>query len=90
MKTEAEAQAERDAKRPKVALNDLGTFLSRDVLPEIYGDRMAFALIIFPFGSADGQSDYVSNADRKDMITALKEFISQAEGMTAPVPETPQ
>jgi len=88
--THAEEQAERDAKRPKSPLNDLGVFLGKDVLPKIYGQRMAFALLIFEFGAEKGQSDYISNADRKDMITAMKEFIAQAEGMSAPVPETPQ
>ena len=90
MESEAEAQARRDANRPKTPLNDLGAFLSKDILPMIYGKRMAFALLIFEFGEREGQSDYISNADRKDMITAMKEFISQAEGMSAPTPETPQ
>lgn len=38
----------------------------------------AFALLVFPPGG--GNVDYISNASRADMLTAMKEFINRAEG----------
>ncbi len=44
----------------------------------VYGKRMGFALLIFDFNSV-GVSDYLANADREDMITALRECASRLE-----------
>jgi hypothetical protein len=47
------------------------------VRPKKYG----FALLVFEFGKTDnGMVDYVSNAERNDMITAMKEWVARAEG----------
>ena len=48
------------------------------VLPEIYGERMAFALLIFRFGGP-GSADYVANAERTDMVQALRETADRLE-----------
>jgi len=44
--------------------------------------KWGFAILLFPFGAPDDQSriNYISNADRKDMIVAMKEWIARAEG----------
>ena len=43
--------------------------------------KVAFALFVFKFGSGpDHRSNYVSNANREDMLATLKEFIARAEG----------
>jgi N-glycosylase/DNA lyase len=41
-----------------------------------------FAVLTFPLGIADKDSrmNYMSNAERKDMIAAMKEFIARNEG----------
>ena len=40
-----------------------------------------FALLLFKFNKVEkGHMDWISNADRKDMIVALKEMIAQLEG----------
>lgn len=40
-----------------------------------------FAILIFPFGATeDGRVNYVSNAERRDMIAALKEITAHFEG----------
>lgn len=40
-----------------------------------------FTLLVFEFGSPeDGRMNYISNAEREDMLTAMKEFIANAEG----------
>lgn len=38
-----------------------------------------FALLVFDFGP-DGDMNYISNANRETMITAMKEFIAVHEG----------
>lgn len=42
-----------------------------------------FALLVFPFGLTHTDKDrvnYISNAEREDMLVAMKEFIARAEG----------
>ena len=57
-----------------------------DVLPEIYGFRMGFALMVFPFGSEERGADYISNGDRECMIKALREAADKLEaGKTIPI-----
>lgn len=42
---------------------------------------IGFTLLIFEFGQADnGRVNYISNAERSDMLKAMKEFIARAEG----------
>lgn len=40
-----------------------------------------FVLLMFPFGSVKGRCNYISNADRKDVVTMLKEQLAYFEGM---------
>lgn len=42
---------------------------------------LGFTLFVFDKGN-DGRMNYISNADRNDMIVALKEFIAVLEGRT--------
>ncbi len=46
------------------------------------GDRAnGFVLLVFPFGVEDGRRvNYVSNAARAEMLTALKEIVARFEG----------
>jgi hypothetical protein len=40
-----------------------------------------FVLMVFPFGSHDGRCNFISNgADRKDVVTLMKEMIQRFEG----------
>ena len=40
-----------------------------------------FVLLVFPFGAKDGRCNYISNgADRRDIVTMLKEQIKRFEG----------
>lgn len=45
----------------------------------VWVKRTGFALLVFPF-DAPGRCNYISNAERADMLTAMKEFIARAEG----------
>ena len=43
--------------------------------------QTGFALFWFEFGKIEGgRVNYVSNADRADMLTAVKEWLARAEG----------
>ena len=53
-----------------------------------------FALLVFPFadnrGYMNGRMNYISNAQRADMLVAMKEFIAHNEGRTAEAPKMKQ
>lgn len=59
-----------------------------EVLDELFNGKakgpdrqIGFAVLVFPFGATEGgRVNYISNADREDMLTAMKEFIARAEG----------
>lgn len=43
--------------------------------------RVAFALLVTEFGMIeDGRVNYISNANRADMIAMMREWLAQAEG----------
>ena len=42
--------------------------------------KTGFILMVFPFGNTDGRANYISNAERKDVVTMLKEQIARFEG----------
>lgn len=42
---------------------------------------VGFCLLVFPFGGEPGQRvNYMSNADRRDMVVAIKELLARFEG----------
>ena len=42
--------------------------------------ELGFALLLFPFGEApSGRMNYISNAQRSDMLVAVREWLEQAE-----------
>lgn len=43
--------------------------------------RVGFAMLTFEFGKTEGgRVNYISNAGREDMISAMKEWLARAEG----------
>jgi hypothetical protein len=44
--------------------------------------KTGFALLVFPFCQPNDEhrANYISNANREDMIAIMKEFIARAEG----------
>lgn len=50
--------------------------LANLIQPQING--LGFALLVFPFNEP-GMSNYISNAERKDMIKALREAADRFE-----------
>ena len=68
-------------------MNTLGSFLAKRLRP--YG----FCLLVFPLNDRNGRMNYIANANREDMLIAMKEFIANAEGRGPdglPVSRTPQ
>ena len=40
-----------------------------------------FVLLMFPFNATEGaRTNYISNADRRDIVVALKEIVARFEG----------
>jgi hypothetical protein len=67
------------------AMNQVARFLS-DVFHG-YG----FTLMVFDLNAIDhGNMNYISNANRADMVTAMKEFIANEEGRAHDAPATKQ
>lgn len=45
------------------------------------GKEIGFSLLVFAFGGEPGnRTNYISNANRKDMLDTMREFIARAEG----------
>lgn len=42
--------------------------------------KNGFILMVFPFHGADGRANYISNAERTDVVTMLKEQLARFEG----------
>lgn len=58
----------------EIALKEIGDYLKYK-MPEGYG----FSLLMFNFGKK-GNMFYISNAERSDMLKAMKEFIKVQKG----------
>ncbi|HEY1897027.1 MAG TPA: hypothetical protein VGG62_12170 [Terracidiphilus sp.] len=68
--------------RLKSVMNEIGLVLGstiRDNARRTGQKPQGFALFIFDFGDG-GRINYISNAERADMIATLKEFIAKSEG----------
>lgn len=65
----------------RARMNAVADALS-DAFPE-----MGFALLIFKLGELgpeEGRMNYISNANREDMIIAMKELVANFEGRVLP------
>lgn len=50
--------------------------------PDLSNKKVAFTLLIAPFGKAEGgRVNYVSNADRRDNIQLMEELLARWKGM---------
>ena len=57
----------------KIAMQKMGEAVKK-MLPKEFG----FTILVFPFGNP-GVSNYISNANRKDMIKSLREAADRLE-----------
>ncbi|WP_322046094.1 hypothetical protein [Paraburkholderia sp. J67] len=72
--------------RPEVTTDLRGTMNGvGDMLGSVFEGR-GFALLVFDFGP-DRMMNYISNAKRADMLTAMREFIASHEGRVHEAPK---
>lgn len=60
-----------------------------DILADVFEGR-GFALLVFPLNDQGGFMNYISNAQRDDMLTAMREFIATSEGRAFDAPKGAQ
>lgn len=71
----------------KALMNDIGKILARALNEHTKGtsEKYGFALLMFGLkGDETTRMNYISNANREDMLAALKEFIARNEGTYNP------
>lgn len=56
-------------------MNDIGR-----ILTDAVGDGYGFVFLVFATNTTDGRMNYISNANRADVIASLKELIANMEG----------
>lgn len=73
------------------AMNDIASAIDHVFNGDKKGEdrEVGFALLVFSFGEG-GFLNYVSNAQREDMLCAMKEFIARAEGRHIEESSTPK
>jgi hypothetical protein len=65
--------------RTKEKMQALASLIDDEI--NAHGKRYGFTILVFPFDHPEGaRTNYVSNCDRKDMLTALKEITARFEG----------
>jgi hypothetical protein len=67
----------------RAQMNALAAALDETLNGEATGrdKTTGFVLLVFPFNWPEGQrANYISNADRRDMLVALKEIVARFEG----------
>ena len=62
-------------------LNTLAGVLDDAFNGDVRPKKTAFVLLVMPFGGPEGaRTNYVSNADRKDIVVMMKEVVARFEG----------
>lgn len=61
-----------------------------DALRAQFGERVGMALFIFPLNAVNTAVAYGSNAERGDMIAAIKEWLARAEAGLGSDPPGPR
>ncbi len=66
-------------------MNGIGEGIEES-LKTLFGRKLGFALFVFPLNDPEAAGNYVSNADRLDMVKALKFIIEHLdEGVVIPL-----
>ncbi len=59
-------------------LQNIARFIDQ-ALSKFYGTQMGYALLVFSFDDKVNAGDYISNAQREDMVKALRECADRVE-----------
>lgn len=64
-------------------MNQLARYLDQrfNGLAKGKGKKTGFVLLVFPFGNHEGRCNYISNAEREDVIVLLKEQLARFQGI---------
>jgi hypothetical protein len=62
-------------------MNELAMFIDTYFNGSQHNKKVGFCLMVFPFEGFEGRANYISNAQRSDIVTLLKEQIKRFEGM---------
>jgi hypothetical protein len=62
-------------------MNELAHFIDTYFNEDRHNKKVGFCLMVFPFEGFNGRANYISNAQRSDIVTLLKEQIKRFEGM---------
>jgi hypothetical protein len=62
-------------------MNELAMFIDKYFNDDFNDKKIGFCLMVFPFEGFNGRANYISNAQRSDIVTLLKEQIKRFEGM---------
>jgi hypothetical protein len=62
-------------------MNELASFIDQYFNESQHTKKVGFCLMVFPFEGFTGRANYISNAQREDVITLLKEQVKRFEGM---------
>ncbi len=66
------------ASKHERAINNLAAALEQ-VVSDMYGQKMGYALFMFPFTGEGAAGDYISNAQRPKMIKFMRELADRLE-----------
>ncbi len=61
-------------------MNDLALIVDRAFNGGQKPKKTGFVMLVFPFEDHEGRCNYISNADRKDVVIMLKEQLKRFEG----------
>lgn len=64
---------------PKILPDGNGMRQFADLLKELLPPEFGFTLLVFPWGDTKGLANYVSNAQREDIIKFLRETATRLE-----------
>jgi hypothetical protein len=64
---------------PKIVPDEIGMKTFATIIQEMLPEGLGFTLIVFPFGEDKTLTNYISNAQRADMIACLRETADRIE-----------
>jgi len=77
--------------RYRAQMNEIAQHLDAAFNGNTKPRRIGFALFLFEFGKVEGgRVNYISNAERAEMLTAVREWLARAEGRAHDAPEQKQ
>jgi hypothetical protein len=65
-------------------MNAIGRLIDETLNPDKKNRKWGFTLLMFELNTHEGRMNYLSNAAREDMLTAMKELIANFEGRVPP------